>query len=258
MAFEREAFRKPCLEPRVLRVDLVGHDADRCPAVDRLEPVEDRSEIRLVPGRVAHVVDRQHHNCLNPRLSDPLGRDQLGEVAVRVIRVHLVEIGRRLIGSAGPIDCRPGKRYPNRHRQVARKPKRQGMTTLLDACRADDGRLFPLARVSRPRFSGWPVSGLLARGQCRYHQAFELHCDLRTRERTNWSTGITHETALDPGQCSRRGGGSCSKRPAMSSRSTRRGSRNPSRIPETSPSAYAAHLAWRKAAEVARRRSTRG
>ncbi len=43
--FEREALREPFLEPWICRVDLVGHDADRRAAVDRLEPVEDRPEI---------------------------------------------------------------------------------------------------------------------------------------------------------------------------------------------------------------------
>jgi hypothetical protein len=38
---------------------------------------------------------------------------------------------------------------------------------------------------------------LLARGQCRYHQAFgEL---IENEERTNWSTRIAYETVLDPG-----------------------------------------------------------
>ena len=42
----------------------------------------------------------------------------------------------------------------------------------------------------------------------------------------------------------------------MNSRSNPPGSMNRSRIAEMSPWAYAAHLAWRKAAEVARRRPT--
>ena len=91
---EREALLQPPLEPRVLGVDLVGHDADRRAAVDRLEPVQDRPEICLVHGRVAHVVDREHDDGLDARLADPLRRGQPGEVAVGIVRVDLKAEGR--------------------------------------------------------------------------------------------------------------------------------------------------------------------
>ena len=133
VAFQREPFREPRLELRVCRVDLVGHDADRRPAVDLFEPVQDRAEERLVLGRVAHVVDRQHDDGFDPRLADPLGRDQLGEIAVRVVRIHLVEIGQPVaVGRRGGEAVEPATdRSASRQRQPSKETRRRGMARLL-------------------------------------------------------------------------------------------------------------------------------
>ena len=93
VAFEREALRKPGLESRVLGIDLVGHDAHGCAAVDLLEPVQDGPQERLVPGRVAHVVDGQHDHGFDPRLADPAGRDQPGRIALRLVGVEFIDGG---------------------------------------------------------------------------------------------------------------------------------------------------------------------
>ena len=120
--------------------------------------------------RVAHVVDGQHHDRLDSRLADPLGRDQLGEVAVRIIRIHLVEVGQAVAVRLGLGGVEP-RQNPRaiRHKQAARKRRRRGMATLLHGAaglrRAIDG-----TRVRSRPLSGWPVSGLLARGQWRYHR----------------------------------------------------------------------------------------
>ena len=77
---DAQPFLEPGLQLRVVRVDPAGHDADRGAAVDLLQPVEDRPQVRLVLGSwSAHVVDRQDDDRLDALLADPLRRDQLGE-----------------------------------------------------------------------------------------------------------------------------------------------------------------------------------
>ena len=46
---DRQAFLEPFLKPRMIGPNLVGHDAESGPAVDRLEPVQDRPKKCLVP-----------------------------------------------------------------------------------------------------------------------------------------------------------------------------------------------------------------
>jgi hypothetical protein len=85
---DRQAFLEPRLQLRVLRIDAARHDRHRGTAVDLLEPVEDRPQEGLILGAVAHVVDSQRDHALDPLLADPLGSDQLGKIAVRIIRVQ--------------------------------------------------------------------------------------------------------------------------------------------------------------------------
>jgi hypothetical protein len=97
VGLQRETFPEPCLELGILRVDPIRHDADRRPAIDRFQPVEDGPQIGFVAGGLPHIVDRQHNDRLDARFADPLRCDQLGKVAVRVIGTHLVEI-REAVG----------------------------------------------------------------------------------------------------------------------------------------------------------------
>src|SRR4051794_8166489 len=46
---DRQTLLEPRLEPGMIGPDLVGHDAECGPAVDRLEPIQDRAKKRLVP-----------------------------------------------------------------------------------------------------------------------------------------------------------------------------------------------------------------
>ena len=93
MGLDRHPFLQPSRKLRIAQVDARGHNAHRRPAVELLEPLEDRPKKLLISGRVAHVVDREHHGRLHARFADPLRRDQLGRIQAHVVRVReLVEV----------------------------------------------------------------------------------------------------------------------------------------------------------------------
>jgi TonB-dependent SusC/RagA subfamily outer membrane receptor len=89
---ERQTFPQPRLQSRVGWVDGVDHDADRCAAIDALEPFKNGSEERFVFRRLSHVVDGEDDNGFDTRFADPLRRRELREFAMRIVRVVLVEI----------------------------------------------------------------------------------------------------------------------------------------------------------------------
>ena len=146
--FERKALLEPRLEPRVVGLDRAGHDADRGAAVDRLEAVEDRAEERLVPGRVAHVVDRQDDHRVDPVLADPLRGRQLGEVEARRNR------GRCRRGRRG--GCR--RAWRRRSGRTAVRAARKDRDRMGSAPRRDGQAGRARARGSRcsvpPRWQG--------------------------------------------------------------------------------------------------------
>ena len=92
VAFEAQSLLQPRLKLRIVGLDRVGHDADRRAAVDLLESLQDRPQIRLVLGRVAHVVDGQHDHALDAFRTNPLRRDELREILVRIPDLVRVEI----------------------------------------------------------------------------------------------------------------------------------------------------------------------
>ena len=87
MRFDAQSFRDPRLQLRRLRVDRLGHDADRRAAVDLLQPIENRPQEPLVPPGIGHVVDRQHDHGLDARVADPLRSHQPRRVAADPVRI---------------------------------------------------------------------------------------------------------------------------------------------------------------------------
>ena len=90
--FERQPFGEPLRKLRIVGFHAARHDADGGPAVDLLEPIQDRTQIRFVLRRLAHVVDRQDDNALDSFFANPLRRDEPGKIAVRIPGVVFVEI----------------------------------------------------------------------------------------------------------------------------------------------------------------------
>jgi len=80
MDIDIEAFLKPPCQARILGVDLVGHDADRCPPVDLFQPLEDWTQVALVTGSVPHVINRQNDDRFDSHFPDPLRCRQFREL----------------------------------------------------------------------------------------------------------------------------------------------------------------------------------
>ena len=78
---QAQPFLQPGLQVRLLRVDLAGHDADGGPAVDLLEPLQDRPQERLPLLVAAHVVDGQDDDGLDASSPTHCGVIELREVA---------------------------------------------------------------------------------------------------------------------------------------------------------------------------------
>ena len=104
MAFDAEPFLEPRLQLRIGWIDLASHDADRRPAVDLFQPLEDRPEIGFVLRRIPHIVDRQHDDCFDPFFTHPLRRRQFRKVATDVIRI--AELGEVRQSIAIRRECR--------------------------------------------------------------------------------------------------------------------------------------------------------
>ena len=96
MDFERESFGQPLRKLRIVGLHLARHDAHRGPTVDLLQPVQNRPQKRLVFGRFAHVVDRQDDDALDAFFTNPLWRDELRKVPMRIPWVVFVEIGQAI------------------------------------------------------------------------------------------------------------------------------------------------------------------
>ena len=90
--FDREPLAKPALQLGMIGADRVGHDADRCPAVDLLQALQHGPQECLVTPRIPHVVDAQDHDRFDTGLSNPLGGCQLGGVQSHVVRVVGVQM----------------------------------------------------------------------------------------------------------------------------------------------------------------------
>ena len=91
----------PLLQPRrqlrIVRIDARGHHAHRGAAVDLLQPLDNRPQEGLVPGRLTHVVDREHDHRFHARFPNPLRRDQLRRIQAHVVRVaELVEVSQTI------------------------------------------------------------------------------------------------------------------------------------------------------------------
>ena len=92
VTFDAQPFPEPALQLRIIRLDVTRHDADRGAAVDLLEPIQDRPQVLFVLRRISHVVDRQHDDGFDAFFADPLRRDELREILVRIPRIAFVEI----------------------------------------------------------------------------------------------------------------------------------------------------------------------
>src|SRR5262249_35022685 len=125
---------------RVLRMDLACHDADWRPAVDVFQTIENRPQKGLPFFVAAHVVDGENHHSLHSLFTDPLRRDQLGEVARDIIRIEFVQVRepvaiRSRKGGSKNHERKQGKKNAPAH---YRSPKSHspGISTAQFECRA--------------------------------------------------------------------------------------------------------------------------
>jgi hypothetical protein len=67
------------LQVRFVRAGRDAEDADRGPAVDLFQSIQDGAEVAFVIRVAAHVVDPVGHHQVHARFAHPLRRDQFGE-----------------------------------------------------------------------------------------------------------------------------------------------------------------------------------
>ncbi len=97
VGLEGRTLLEPRLDERLLRIQPVGHQAHRRAAVDLLEPFEDRCQERLHRRRGPNIVHGQHNRQLHSRLTDPLGRGQLGRIHSKTVRIaRFIEVGQAI------------------------------------------------------------------------------------------------------------------------------------------------------------------
>ncbi len=92
VTFEAQAFTKPALQLRVVRLHIARHDADGSAAVDLLESIQNGSKVCFVLRRISHVVNGKHDDGFNGFFADPLRRDELRKILVRIPRAAVVQI----------------------------------------------------------------------------------------------------------------------------------------------------------------------
>jgi len=93
MCFQRQAFPKPGLELRVLRVDVHGHDAHRRPSINLLEPLQNRAQKAFPSFGLSHVVNGKNHYRFDAVFTNPLRSCQLRESSPDVKRVVSIQVG---------------------------------------------------------------------------------------------------------------------------------------------------------------------
>ena len=92
MTFEAQAFPEPALQLRVVRLHIARHDADGSAAVNLLESIQNGSKVCFVLRGISHVVNGKHDDGFNAFFADPLRRDKLRKIRVRIPWAAFVQI----------------------------------------------------------------------------------------------------------------------------------------------------------------------
>lgn len=85
-------------------IQSVAKNTDRGAPVDLLEAIQERTEVILIAGVVAHVVDSEGDDDLDAGFTNPLGGCELWKGAARVEWSGVVEVGES-IGVTGINRC---------------------------------------------------------------------------------------------------------------------------------------------------------
>ncbi len=120
VTFKAQAFPEPALQLRVVRLHFTRHDADGRTAVDLLESIQNGSKVCFVLRRISHVVDRQHDDGFNAFFADPLRRDELRKILVRIPRIAFVEI-RKAIGVRRSLNGFVGQKKTGEHHAAEKR-----------------------------------------------------------------------------------------------------------------------------------------